>query len=92
MAFTGAAFLVQVVFVHLAPRLCSCFDVRVFEMDDEHEELRGKINELVEKKLKMKPMKVQLTESRGGDLHSNASCNALGIRVSKELLENHKEH
>jgi STE24 endopeptidase len=36
--------------------------------------------------------KIFLTESRGGDLHSNASVDSRNINISKELLQHHEGH
>ena len=81
--------------MYLQPVLCPCFNVQTFEIEDDDEELtkegitveyrhdlKVQVDEMV-KKIGLKPMHLKLTQAFGGDLHSNASCSARGILVSK---------
>ena len=74
LALIGAAFFVQLIYLFVAPKLCTCFEAKVIELedDDQQKELLAKIDKLTEEKLKLKKYKVSLMEPLGGDLHSGS--------------------
>lgn len=91
------AFMIGTVFgkiwqIFIYPKI-TCLHKQPVSFPDDKMDLRNKIRDLAIKFDYPDPdNKILLTQSRLGDLHSNASVNSRRIELSRELLEHHKNH